>query len=176
MVCWGLRVSTSHADSTYSKLGTRSVVGRAPGNFGGRIWVPSLENMQPGCFGLGRMPRNPNRTGSRSDKLGTWQRNQDAPGKTNRHPKVPSLDDVLSDAAACSGVEAPSKTRSSTCSKLGTLNQHGFPPGILPAIKQIPSLDNVLPGIRGRSAPWGVAKREAAQPMGSTHSRVQCLG
>lgn len=135
-------MSISHADSTCSKLGTRSVVGRAPGNFGGRIWVPSLENMQPGCFGLGRMPRNPNRTGSRSDKLGTWQRNQDAPGKTNRHPKVPSLDDVLSDAAACSGVEAPSKTRSSTCSKLGTLNQHGFPPGILPAIKQIPSLDN----------------------------------
>ena len=113
-------MSISHADSTCSKLGTRSVVGRAPGNFGGRIWVPSLENMQPGCFGLGRMPRNPNRTGSRSDKLGAWQRNQDAPGKTNRHPKVPSLDDVLSDAAACSGVEAPSKTRSSTCSKLGS--------------------------------------------------------
>ena len=149
MVCWGLGVSTSYDGCTCSKLGTRSVVGRAPGNFGGRIWVPSLENVLPGCFGLGRTPRNHQPYDSRFDMLGICQRNQDAPGKTNRHPKVPSLDKVLPDAAACSGVEDPSKTRNSTRSKLGTLNQHGFPPGISPTIKQVPSLGNVLPGLEG---------------------------
>lgn len=102
-------MSISHADSTCSKLGTRSVVGRAPGNSGGSIWVPSLENMQPSCFGLGRTPTKPQPYNSRFDKLGTCQRNQDAPGKTNRHPKVPSLDKVLPDAAACSGIKEPPK-------------------------------------------------------------------
>jgi len=37
MVCWGLRVSINHTGSTLSKLGTRSVAGRTPGNSGEKI-------------------------------------------------------------------------------------------------------------------------------------------
>jgi len=58
MMSRGSGVSINHAGSTRSKLGTRSVAGQAPGNSGGRIWVPSLERVLPGCFGLGRTPRN----------------------------------------------------------------------------------------------------------------------
>lgn len=88
-------MSISHAGSTRSKLGTRSVVGRAPGNFGGRIWVPSLEHVLPGCSGLGRMPRNPNRTGSRSDKLGTLNRHDFPLGISPAIKQVPSLSSLL---------------------------------------------------------------------------------
>ena len=60
MMSRGSGVSINHAGSTRSKLGTRSVAGQAPGNSGGRIWVPSLDKVlldAAACSGVEDPPK-----------------------------------------------------------------------------------------------------------------------
>ena len=60
--------------------------------------------------------------------------------------------------------------------KLGTLPRSQDGPGKTNTGMRVPSLDDVLPCTKPDAAPWGVAKREATQPIESTPSRVKYLG